>query len=122
MTSREMLNIIINGGEITTEVKDKAAEMLNAIEKKTENRSKKSAENKSANIGLANQLIAVMENRTYGASELFQIATANEIEGITTLSKVSAVCKVAVDEGLMTATENYKVGGKGRSVKGYSKV
>lgn len=122
MTSKEMLMAIINGQEITTEIKNKAQEMLNAIEKKNESRSKKSAENKSANVGLANQLIAVMENRTYGASELFQIATNNGIEGITTLSKVSAVCKVAVDEGLMTATENFKVGGKGRAVKGYTKV
>ena len=53
MTTKEMLNIIISGGEITEEVKAKATEMLAAQEKKNSKKAEASAENRSANAALA---------------------------------------------------------------------
>ena len=120
MTSKEMLTAIINGGEITTEIKDKAKEMLAALDKKTESRSKKSAENASANLELAKSVTELMESRTYGASEIVTLAKNNGIELNT--SKVGHIFKVASENGLIESIDNYKVGGKGRAVKGYKAI
>ena len=71
-------------------------------------------------IELAKQIIEKMGNRTLAASEIFTLCS--EIDGISSKSKVSAICRIAVEEGLMNSRDDYKVGGKGAKVKGYTPV
>lgn len=122
MTTRELLNAIINRAEITDEMIEKAKEMEKALDKKNENRTKKSKENNEKNIALAKEIMKRMENNTfYAVSELFMICEINDID-VANKSKLTAICKSAVEEGLMTSTDDYKVEGKGRKVKGYKVV
>lgn len=118
MTNKEMLTAIINGAEITDEIKAKATEMLNAIDRKSAKRSEKSDSNRTANIAIAETIVSAMDSgRTYGASELNAL-----MDGAYTTAKITAVMKVAVEDGLVTVVDGYKVGGKGRAVKGYTKT
>lgn len=121
MTQREMLNAIVAGAVVTAEMETKAKEMLTALDKKNENRSAKSTENANANLALAKEIIALMGDRTWGASEIVTLCANNNID-VKNTSKVGAVFKVAIENGLLTAIDNFKVGGKGRGVKGYRVV
>lgn len=120
MTTKEMLQKIIDG-DITEEVKAKAREVLASNEKKNSKRSKKSAENRSANSAIAIAIAAKMnDNTTYAVSELHPLIVADY--PVISKSKVSTVMGVGVEDGLFTVINDYKVGGKGRKVNGYTKV
>ena len=120
MTTKEMLNAVING-TINDEVKAKATEMLAAAEKKNGKRAEASAENRSANAAIATVIAAAMtEGTKYAASEILPLISA-EYPDIKT-AKITAVMAVGIEDGLFEVDKEYKVGGKGRKVNGYSKV
>ena len=120
MTSKEMLTAVING-TINDEVKAKAAEMLAAAEKKNGKRAEASAENRSANAAIAAAIAAAMtEGTKYAASEIVTLIAADYPDIKT--AKVTAVMAVGIEDGLFEVDKEYKVGGKGRKVNGYSKV
>ena len=119
MTSKEMLNAVI-AGNITEDVKAKAREMLASAEKKNGKRAEASAENRSANAAIAQAIADKMANRTYAASEIVPLISADYPDIKT--AKVVAVMAVGIEDGLFTKVDDYKVGGKGRKVNGYTKV
>lgn len=115
-----MLNAIING-EINDEVKAKAKEMLASAEKKNGKRAEQSAENRSANLAIAEIIKSKMKkNVTYAASKIITLI-ATEYPDIKT-AKITPVMAVDIDEGMFTKVDDYKVGGKGRKVNGYTAV
>lgn len=121
MTTKEMLNIIISGGEITEEVKAKATEMLAAQEKKNGKRAEASAENRSANAALAAEIVALMtDGQTLSAAEILPLIV--ETHPDINKAKIAAVMAVGAEDGLVTINPEYKVGGKGRKKNGYTKV
>lgn len=120
MTTKEMLNAIING-EINDEVKGKAKEMLASAEKKNGKRAEQSAENRSANLVIAEIIKSKMKKNTiYAASEIVTLI-ATEYPDIKT-AKITPVMAVGIEEGMFTKVDDYKVGGKGRKVNGYTAV
>lgn len=121
MTTKEMLNIIISGGEITEEVKAKATEMLAAQEKKNGKRAEASAENRSANAALAAEIVALMtDGQTLSAAEILPLIV--ETHPDINKAKIAAVMAVGAEDGLVTINPEYKEGGKGRKKNGYTKV
>ena len=121
MTTKEMLNIIINGGEITEEVKAKATEMLAAQEKKNGKRAEASAENRSANAALAAEIVALMtDGQTLSAAEILPLIA--EAHPDINKAKIAAVMAVGAEDGLITINPEYKEGCKGRKKNGYTKV
>lgn len=115
MTNKEFFNAIINAN-ISEEITEKATALLASAEKKNTKRSESQNANRLANIELARSFANAMdEGRTYGASEI--VALMGD-EGLTT-AKVTAVCKVGIEENIFEVVDDYKVGGKGRKVKGY---
>lgn len=121
MTTKEMLNIIISGGEITEEVKAKATEMLTAQEKKNGKRAEASAENRSANAALAAEIVALMtDGQTLSAAEILPLIA--EAHPDINKAKIAAVMAVGAEDGLITINPEYKEGGKGRKKNGYTKV
>ena len=119
MTKKEFFKAV-SENNITDEVIKKAGELLKKEEDDATKRSKAQTENRNANIELAKQIIEKMGSRTLAASEIFTLC--NEIDGISSKSKVSAICRIAVEEGLMNSRDDYKVGGKGAKVKGYTPI
>lgn len=121
MTTKEMLNIIISGGEITEEVKAKATEMLAAQEKKNGKRAEASAENRSANAALAAEIVALMtDGQTLSAAEILPLIADTHPD--INKAKIAAVMAVGAEDGLVTINPEYKEGGKGRKKNGYTKV
>ena len=120
MTTKEMLNAVI-AANISADVTAKATEMLAAAEKKNGKRAEASAENRSANAAIAAVIAAAMtEDTKYAASEILPLISA-EYPDIKT-AKITAVMAVGIEDGLFEVDKEYKVGGKGRKVNGYSKV
>ena len=120
MTTKEMLNAVI-AANISADVTTKATEMLAAAEKKNGKRAEASAENRSANAAIAAVIAAAMtEGTKYAASEILPLISA-EYPDIKT-AKITAVMAVGIEDGLFEVDKEYKVGGKGRKVNGYSKV
>lgn len=121
MTTKELMQAIINGTTPTDEMKSKATEVIASIDKKNGKRTEKSAENRSANSAIAAAIAAKMNNNTtYAVSELHPLIVADYPD--ISKSKVSTVMSVGVEDGLFTVINDYKVGGKGRKVNGYTKV
>lgn len=117
MTTKEMLTAVI-AANLSDEITAKAKEMLTAAEKKNTKRTAAQSENRTANIAIAQAIAAAMtEGNTYAASEIKTLIAA-DYPDIST-AKITAVCKVATEENIFTAVSGYKVGGKGRAVKGY---
>ena len=120
MTTKEMLTSVING-VINDEVKAKAREMLASAEKKNGKRAEQSAENRSANLAIAEVIKSKMKkNVTYAASEIVTLIAA-EYPDIKT-AKITTVMAVGIEEGMFTKVDDYKVGDKGRKVNGYIAV
>ena len=94
--------------------------MLASAEKKNGKRAEASAENRSANAAIAQAIADKMANRTYAASEIVPLISADYPDIKT--AKVVAVMAVGIEDGLFTKVDDYKVGGKGRKVNGYTKV
>ena len=120
MTTKEMLTKVIEG-TINDEVKAKAREMLTSAEKKNGKRAEQSAGNRSANLAIAEVIKSKMKkNTTYSASEIVTLI-ATEYPDIKT-AKITPVMTVGIEEGMFTKIDDYKVGGKGRKVNGYTAV
>lgn len=120
MTTKEMLNAII-AGTINDEVQKKAAEMLAAADKKNSKRAEAAAENKSANAAIAEEVAAKMtDGQELGASEILALLAADYPD--MKLAKITPIMAEGVAAGLFTVRDDYKVGGKGRKVNGYTKV
>ena len=120
MTTKEMLNAII-AGTINDEVQKKAAEMLAAADKKNSKRAEAAAENKSANAAIAEEVAGKMtDGQELGASEILALLAADYPD--MKLAKITPIMAEGVAAGLFTVRDDYKVGGKGRKVNGYTKV
>lgn len=121
MTTKEMLEVIINGGEITEEVKAKAAEVKASLDKKNGKRAEASAENRSANAALAAEIVALMtDGQTFSAAEILPLIADTHPD--INKAKIAAVMAVGAEDGLVTINPEYKEGGKGRKKNGYCKV
>ena len=120
MTTKEMLTKVIEG-IINDEVKAKAREMLASAEKKNSKRAEQSAGNRSTNLAIAEVIKSKMKkNATYAASEIVTLI-ATEYPDIKT-AKITPVMAVGIEEGMFTKIDDYKAGGKGRKVNGYTAV
>lgn len=116
MTNIQFYNAVIEAN-LSDEITEKAKHLLEVNSNKSSKRMEAQSANRTANIALA-QSIA----ETIGKGTTFAISEIADSFADYTKSKLSAVCKVGVEEGIFTAIDNYKVGGKGRAVKGYTVV
>ena len=115
MTNKEFFENVIKAN-LSTEITDKAKALLATVEKKSASKAKAQTENAKANLAIAKELISHLnEGTTYAVSEV-KALTKSELS----TAKISAVFKVAVENGLLTVLTGYKVGGKGRAVNGYT--
>lgn len=114
MTSREFYQAVINAN-ISDEMTAKAQSFIASLDKKLDKSAEARTENRKANIEIAQSIASKMGDRTLAASE---IATIMDM----TTAKVSAVCRLGVEEGIFTQQDDYRVEGKGRKVKGYTPV
>ena len=114
MTNKAFYEFVINAN-LSAEVTEKAKALLNSVEKKSESKSKASELNAKANLATFAELAkALRPNVTYAISEV-KALTKSELHP----SKLSAIFREAEKAGLVNSLEGYKVGGKGRAVKGY---
>ena len=111
ITSREVLNLIVNGVSNETTV-GWAAEMLTKMDEKNSKRKNTKSKEQIANEGVMDSIVAYI--KTNGSQVASALGTAL---GIST-QKASALCKILVDGGELTVADK-KVKGKG-SVKEYS--
>lgn len=103
---------------ISAEVTDKAKDALAKLSNKTASKDKAKSENTKANLAIASEFAKVMKpNTIYAVSEI-KALTKSELHP----SKISAICRAAVDDGMFSVVESYKVGGKGTPKKGYSLI
>lgn len=117
MTNREFFNAVI-AANLSDDMTAKARDLIAAADKKNSKRAAAQSENRSANVGIANTIAAAMtEGVTYAASEI-KVLVSDVLPDIST-AKITAVAKVGVAEGIFSVVDGYKVGGKGRAVKGY---
>lgn len=117
MTNREFFNAVI-AANLSDDMTAKARDLIAAADKKNGKRAAAQTENRNANIGIANTIAAAMaEGVTYAASEI-KVLVSDVLPDIST-AKITAVAKVGVTEGIFSVVDGYKVGGKGRAVKGY---
>lgn len=115
MTYKAFYEAVIKAN-ISAEVTDKAKDALSKLSNKTASKDKAKSENTKANLAIAAEFAKVMKpNTTYAVSEI-KALTKSELHP----SKISAVCRAAVDDGMFSVIEGYKVGGKGSPKKGYS--
>ena len=115
MTNKEFFENVIKAN-ISTEITDKAKALLATAEKKSASKAKAQTENAKTNLAIAKELISHLNGgTTYAVSEV-KALTKSELS----TAKISAVFKVAVENGLLTVVTGYKVGGKGRAVNGYT--
>lgn len=119
MSKKEFFRLVANN-EISTEVIEKAKVLYANAVKSDEKREKAQTENRGKNIELAQTVCALIGNRWLAASEIMTLA--RDIPEITSTSKVSAICRVGVEEGLLESRDDYKVGGKGSKVKAYKPI
>lgn len=123
MTKKDFYTAVANN-TITDEVIAKAKELLTKEEersaKSTVKRKEAQTESRKVNIDLARKFAERIGNRTLAASEIFTLC--KDIEGVSSTSKVTAICRVGIEEGIFTSIDDYRVGGKGSKVKGYTLV
>ena len=117
MTYKAFYEAVIKAN-ISAEVTDKAKDALSKLSNKTASKDKAKSENTKANLAIASEFAKVMKpNTIYAVSEI-KALTKSELHP----SKISAICRAAVDDGMFSVVEGYKVGGKGRASKGYSLI
>lgn len=113
MTNREFFNAIANGSEITDEIIEKAKSEIAKLDERNAKRaskpSKKSIENEPIKA-------SIREFLTDGSHLASEIASGLGLS----VSKVSALCRQMVGDGLLTV-EDVKVKGKGMQ-KSYTLV
>lgn len=114
MTNREFLNGVVNAN-VNDELTAFAKAELAKLDARNAARKAKPTKTQVANEGLKARLMEVAEvGVTYTAAALAEKLG----DGVTT-QKVTALAKQLVEAGLMTVMD-FKVGGKGRTVKGYT--
>ena len=117
MTYKDFYETVIKAN-ISAEVTAKAKDALSKLSNKTASKDKVKSENTKANLAIASEFAKVMKpNTIYAVSEI-KALTKSELHP----SKISAICRAAVDNGMFSVTEGYKVGGKGSPKKGYSLI
>ena len=117
MTYKDFYETVIKAN-ISAEVTAKAKDALSKLSNKTASKDKAKSENTKANLAIASEFAKVMKpNTIYAVSEI-KALTKSELHP----SKISAICRAAVDDGMFSVVEGYKVGGKGRASKGYSLI
>lgn len=117
MTYKAFYEAVIKAN-ISAEVTDKAKDALSKLSNKTASKDKAKSENTKANLAIAAEFAKVMKpNIIYAVSEI-KALTKSELHP----SKISAICRAAVDDGMFSVVEGYKVGGKGTPKKGYSLI
>lgn len=117
MTYKAFYEAVIKAN-ISAEVTDKAKDALSKLSNKTASKDKAKSENTKANLAIAAEFAKVMKpNTIYAVSEI-KALTKSELHP----SKISAICRAAVDDGMFSVVEGYKVGGKGTPKKGYSLI
>ena len=112
ITSREVLNLIVNGVSNETTV-GWAAEMLTKMDEKNEKRRNTPTKAQKENEPLKAKILAVLTEGAHTAAELGTICSLST-------QKVSALCRALVAEGKVTVTD-IKVRGKGK-VKQYAAI
>lgn len=117
MTYKDFYETVIKAN-ISAEVTAKAKDALSKLSNKTASKDKAKSENTKANLAIASEFAKVMKpNTIYAVSEI-KALTKSELHP----SKISAICRAAVDNGMFSVVEGYKVGGKGTPKKGYSLI
>ena len=117
MTYKDFYETVIKAN-ISAEVTAKAKDALSKLSNKTASKDKAKSENTKANLAIASEFAKVMKpNTIYAVSEI-KALTKSELHP----SKISAICRAAVDNGMFSVIEGYKVGGKGTPKKGYSLI
>lgn len=117
MTYKDFYETVIKAN-ISAEVTAKAKDALSKLSNKTASKDKAKSENTKANLAIASEFAKIMKpNTIYAVSEI-KALTKSELHP----SKISAICRAAVDNGMFSVIEGYKVGGKGTPKKGYSLI
>ena len=117
MTTKEMLEKVIENENVPEDVKAKAREVIASIDKKNAKRAEKSAENKTGNLATAHEIAELMAGgRWYAVSEIVEELIPDTTHS---KSKISNIMSLGADNGIFEVDKEYKVGGKGRKVNGY---
>lgn len=120
MSTKEMLEKIINGEEITPEIIEKAKEMLKSVKSRDSKRAEKSNETKSANSAVALEIYDLMKVDTwYAISEIVEKLIP---ETTHNRNKISAIMKQGVADGIFEERNDYRVDNKGDKKKGYMRI
>ena len=115
MTNKVFFENVIKAN-LSTEMTDKAKALLATTERKSASKAKAQTANALANLAAAKGFAALMKfGTTYAVSEIKALAKSED-----STAKISAICKAGVENGVFIVIDGYKVGGKGRAVKGYS--
>lgn len=113
MTKREMCNYIVNGGEITEEVKNWFIVELEKLDKENEKARERAAKKKAENQPFIDAALEYLDGKE-------ELVTASEIlenvEIFESVQKVSAVLRSLEKEGVVESGEVKTKKGK---VKGY---
>ena len=116
MTNATFFQNVINAN-LGDEMTEKAKHLLSVTESKSVKRDGEKSALATANLAIANAIAETMEKGIiYAVSEI-----SPKFPDMST-SKISAVMAVGVANGVFIKIDGYKVGGKGRAVKGYSLV
>ncbi len=107
MTTKEFYTAIINNEDLPAEIKEKAATLLDSLNKNSEKRSSKPSKKREENAPIMEAIFR------YVATNGPQIASAiGEALNIST-NKASALCRQLVEEGKLDA-EEVKIPKKGK--------
>ena len=105
MTKKELYQAIVDGN-ITDDVKAKAAELLTNENKSSEGDEKKKAERKENNLAIAAIAATVMStDKPMTATEIFNLVKGDEVKN---LSQVTTALKYATAEGTVNTINNGK--------------
>ena len=118
MTTRELLNAIIENAELTAEHRTKAQEMLNSLSKERKP-SKADLEKQAANDALKNEIHELLlERGSMIAADI--VAALSTEERPLSVSKISAMCRQLKDAEMVSVSD-VKVKSKG-TVKQYTAI
>ena len=113
MTKREMCNYIVNGGEITEEVKNWFVEAIEKLDKENEKARERAAKKKAENQPFIDAALEYLDGKE-------ELVTASEIlenvEIFESVQKASSVLRGLEKEGIVESDEVKTKKGK---VKGY---
>lgn len=113
MTNKDFFLAVLNAN-LSEEMNEKARHLMEVTEKKSAKRSTEKTALATANLALAREVAKTMVvGVPVAVSELSPCFPE------LSTSKLTAVMRVGVENGLFSKVENYKVGGKGRAKVGY---